>query len=61
MSTHKTKLICFRLTPKEKTDITNLTKLQGISPSDVFRNYTMALLAGEALLYPPRGEEVAYK
>ena len=58
---HKTKLVCFRLTAAEKVDISNLARLQGINPSDVFRNYTLALLEGDAKVYPPRGEKVAYQ
>lgn len=60
MSTHRTKLVCFRLTPREKSNIVNLAKLQGINPSDIFRNYALALLANDAKVYPPRGDEVAY-
>lgn len=57
----KDKLICFRLTPEEKDQIHTMASLQGINPSDIFRNYSLALLAGDAKIYPPRGEQIAYQ
>lgn len=60
MSTHKTKLVCFRLTPTEKSNIHTLAKLQGINPSDIFRNYALALLAKKADVYPPQPQEGDY-
>lgn len=59
----KTKLMAFRLTPDEKDQIDTMAKLRGINPSDIFRNYALALLAGDpdAKIFSPRGEVVAYK
>lgn len=61
MSTHKTKLVCFRATENDKQTLSTMAALRGITPSDIFANYLAALLAGDAEIYPPRGSEVAYK
>lgn len=57
----RTKLVAFRVKPDEKARIDTMAQLHGINTTDIFRNYALALLAGEAELYPPRGEVVAYK
>ena len=54
-------LICFRLPESEKQQIQTLAELNGIKPSDIYQNYTRALLAGEAKILPPRGQQVAYQ
>ena len=51
---HKTKLLCFRLTTKQKSDITTMARLKGITPSDIFQRYAAALIAKETEVLPPR-------